>query len=170
MARTSSPTKALSARRRSIIKALVHTALNNKKGPQAAQVKAYAQEEAFEEIRVALEMTTAELSTNTQGQHFDLADVFDRVNAAYFDGALPRPRLTWNRTLTHRKFGHYQTTTDTVMVSLSLDDAQRARLRGGFRDVPRTAAQAVGRQSGQRAALRAHAGLPRSGARVQTLR
>jgi hypothetical protein len=45
------------------------------------------------------------------------------VNAAYFDGAMPRPRLTWNQTPTHRKFGHYQTTTDTVMVSLSLDAA-----------------------------------------------
>ncbi|MFN2286346.1 MAG: topoisomerase II, partial [Anaerolineae bacterium] len=31
--------------------------------------------------------------------------------------------LTWNKTLTHRKFGHYQTTTNTVMLSLSLDDA-----------------------------------------------
>jgi predicted metal-dependent hydrolase len=27
----------------------------------------------------------------------------------------------WNKTLTHRKFGHYQTNTDTVMLSISLD-------------------------------------------------
>lgn len=105
-----------------IIKALVLTALDHKKGASSAQVKAYAHEEAFDEVRVALAAATAELSTGTRGQHFDLADVFDRVNAAYFDGALPRPRLTWNRTLTHRKFGHYQAATDIVMISLSLDD------------------------------------------------
>jgi len=108
---------------RAIVKALVYAALSSKNKAQVAEVKAYAQEEAFDEVRVALALTTADLSTNTQGQHFDLAEVFDRVNATYFDGALPRPRLTWNKTLTHRKFGHYQATTDTVMVSLSLDDA-----------------------------------------------
>lgn len=109
---------------RPVIKALVYTALSNKKGDVAADVKAYARSEVFEEVTVALELTTAELSDNTQGQHVDLAAVFDRVNATYFGGTLPRPHLTWNRTLTHRKFGHYQFTTDTVMISVSLDDAQ----------------------------------------------
>jgi hypothetical protein len=32
--------------------------------------------------------------------------------------------LTWNRTITHRKFGHYQPTTDTLMVSITLDQAE----------------------------------------------
>lgn len=107
-----------------IVKMLVHTALHSKGKKQTAQIKAYAQSDNFEEILLALDITTAELSPNTQGQHHDLADVFDRVNADYFDGAMPRPRLTWNQTLTHRKFGHYQFPTDTVMISLSLDHAQ----------------------------------------------
>jgi len=107
----------------SVIKALIFTALRHPEKKYTAQVKAYGVTDAFEEITLSLEMMTADLSTNTQGQHYDLAAVFDRVNAAYFDGALSPPRLTWNKTLTHRKFGHYQFNTDTVMLSLSLDDA-----------------------------------------------
>jgi predicted metal-dependent hydrolase len=44
------------------------------------------------------------------------------VNAVYFEGRMPKPALVWNRTLTARKFGHYQPVRDTVMVSVSLDD------------------------------------------------
>ena len=107
----------------SVIKALIFTALRHPEKKHAAHIKAYSVTDAFEEITLSLEMMTADLSTNTQGRHSDLAAVFDRVNAAYFDGSLPTPRLTWNKTLTHRKFGHYQFNTDTVMLSLSLDDA-----------------------------------------------
>jgi hypothetical protein len=107
----------------SVIKALIYVALHHPEKKYAAQVKAYGATYAFEDITLSLEMMTADLSANTQGQYYDLATVFDRVNVAYFDGALPAPHLTWNKTLTHRKFGHYQTATDTVMLSLSLDDA-----------------------------------------------
>lgn len=106
-----------------VIQALIFTALRHPEKKHAAQIKAYSTTDAFEEIVLSLEMMTADLSSNTQGQHYDLAAVFDRVNAAYFAGTLSPPRLTWNKTLTHRTFGHYQFNTDTVMLSLSLDDA-----------------------------------------------
>lgn len=57
----------------------------------------------------------------TRGAMFDLAAVFDRVNAAFFAGQMPRPRLTWSRTFTRRKFGHYDHVKDWVMVSSTLD-------------------------------------------------
>jgi hypothetical protein len=106
-----------------VIKALIYTALRHPEKKHAAQIKTYSTTDAFEETLLSLEMMTADLSANTQGQHYDLAAIFDRVNTAYFDRTLPTPRLTWNKTLTHRKFGHYQFNTDTVMLSLSLDDA-----------------------------------------------
>lgn len=55
------------------------------------------------------------------GIYHDLAASFDRVNAGRFDGGLPSPRLTWSRTFTTRKFGHYDRTRDAVMVSATLD-------------------------------------------------
>ena len=60
---------------------------------------------------------------HARGAAHDLAASFDRVNAAYFGGKMARPRLTWNRTFTGRKFGHYDWILDTVMVSRTLDSA-----------------------------------------------
>jgi hypothetical protein len=55
------------------------------------------------------------------GVCYDLSVSFDRVNADYFGGAMARPRLVWSRSVTGRKFGHYDPATDTVMISASLD-------------------------------------------------
>ncbi|HNQ23068.1 MAG TPA: hypothetical protein PKK06_08240 [Phycisphaerae bacterium] len=56
-----------------------------------------------------------------RGLHHDLVAAFERVNARYFAGALARPRLTWSRTFSGRKFGHYDTVRDSVMISCTLD-------------------------------------------------
>jgi len=106
-----------------VLKALIYAALRHPEKKLVEQIKAYSTSDAFEEITLALELTTADLAISTKGQHYDLAAVFKRVNAAYFDGTLSTPRLTWNKTLTQRKLGHYQFNTDTVMLSLSLDNA-----------------------------------------------
>jgi hypothetical protein len=58
---------------------------------------------------------------STRGGTHDLAASFDRVNAAHFDGRMPRPRLSWSRSFTRRKFGHYDHLRDWVMVSSTLD-------------------------------------------------
>ncbi|MBM4018076.1 MAG: M48 family metallopeptidase [Planctomycetes bacterium] len=55
------------------------------------------------------------------GLRHDLRQAFERVNAAYFAGAMAAPRLEWSRAFTFRKFGHYDRLRDAVMVSLSLD-------------------------------------------------
>lgn len=59
----------------------------------------------------------------TAGMTHDLAASFGRVNSQYFQGRMDRPRLTWSRTFTGRKFGHYDPVRDTVMVSATLDRA-----------------------------------------------
>lgn len=105
-----------------VIKALVCAALLGKAGRHLSKVKEYANTEEFAEVILALELSDATAETTTRGQHYDLEKVFARVNAGYFGGSLPRPRLTWNATLTHRKLGHYQLMTDTVMISITLDD------------------------------------------------
>jgi hypothetical protein len=63
------------------------------------------------------------LVDRSAGHRYNLAESFDRVNAAYFEGAMARPRLIWSRMLTQRIFGHYNFAHDTVMVSRSLDHA-----------------------------------------------
>jgi len=56
-----------------------------------------------------------------RGIHHDLGESFDRVNAEYFRGELSRPRLEWGEAFTMRKFGHYDSIRDSVMISSSLD-------------------------------------------------
>lgn len=56
-----------------------------------------------------------------RGSYYDLGERFDRVNEAYFAGALSRPTLAWSRRLSLRKLGHYDLLHDTVMVSATLD-------------------------------------------------
>jgi len=77
-------------------------------------------DEPYRRILAELDLLSG-VVTQTRGLHHDLAASFDRVNAAYFGGGMDRPRLVWSRTFTSRKFGHYDHTRDTVMVSLSLD-------------------------------------------------
>lgn len=59
--------------------------------------------------------------TQGQGIHQDLGESFDRVNAEYFRGELSRPSLQWGEAFTMRKFGHYDSIRDSVMISSSLD-------------------------------------------------
>ena len=84
-------------------------------------IRRYAESDAFAEVMEALELATVEATDQPEGRHHNLDEIFARVNAAYFDGALSRPRLTWNKTITHRKMGHYQIPTDTVLISITLD-------------------------------------------------
>jgi len=57
----------------------------------------------------------------TKGDHYDLNMSFDRVNSKYFDNQLKKPGITWGRQRTYNKFGHYDETRNTVMISKTLD-------------------------------------------------
>ncbi|MGC9357448.1 MAG: hypothetical protein ACP5GX_06265, partial [Anaerolineae bacterium] len=104
-----------------VLKALACTVLLKKREPYRRTVSDYATSEAFAEIVMAMELTTDDVEPVTQGRYFDLEEVFERVNATYFDGQQSRPKLTWNRTITGRKLGHYDPLRDIVMVSVTLD-------------------------------------------------
>ncbi len=82
----------------------------------------FADSEDFSEALFELESFAAPPAPPTRGHAHDLDESFARVNAAYFVGLMPKPRLVWNRTLTARKFGHYQPGRDTIMISVTLDD------------------------------------------------
>jgi hypothetical protein len=112
-----------------VIEALVITLLTGKhakddKGRSyLSMIKAYTQSSAFRSIASELDIVVTADPSHSLGQHFDLEIIFDKVNRNYFDGQMVKPNLVWNKTLTHRKFGHYQPAKDTVMISISLDQA-----------------------------------------------
>jgi hypothetical protein len=89
-----------------------------------ARLREYSRGQEFRGIVAAIERNGGPVALPpTRGRHYDLETVFERVNTAYFGGRLARPVLTWNTVVTRRKVGHYEPATDTVMLSLTLDDA-----------------------------------------------
>jgi hypothetical protein len=92
--------------------------------PNASEVRGYAQSEAFAAVRDELLSTVDDRLLDGRGQYHDLSASFDRVNHRYFDGSLEAPALTWSRTRTARKLGHYDEPRDLVQVSQSLDSDQ----------------------------------------------
>jgi hypothetical protein len=84
----------------------------------------FAASEDFNESVFELESFAAPPPPPMRGRAHDLNEIFARVNTAYFGGLMPKPTLTWNRTLTARKFGHYQPGRDTIMISITLDDPE----------------------------------------------
>ncbi len=59
--------------------------------------------------------------TTHAGEHFDLIEIFDRLNSTYFGGRMPRPTLTWSAKKTYRMLGQHDATHETIVVSRSLD-------------------------------------------------
>jgi hypothetical protein len=87
-----------------------------------ARLHAYALGADFAETTQALEVATEPPPGRLGGAHYDLEQVFERVNAAYFGGQLPRPRLAWSSTITRRLLGFYQHASDRLTISRVLDD------------------------------------------------
>lgn len=79
-------------------------------------------DEPYQSVLAELEARGGTLQP-ARGLCRDLAAAFERVNAAFFGGQMPRPKLVWSRAFTARKFGHYDHVHDTVMLSATLDDA-----------------------------------------------
>lgn len=89
--------------------------------PSKRILKRFSSSEEHFSIRQELEGIEIIPDVLTRGKYHDLGEIFQRVNRDYFQNSLPRPLLTWNQQLTYRKFGHYQFSSDVLMISRSLD-------------------------------------------------
>ena len=86
-----------------------------------AAVRAFTDGEAYRALVARLEHLAGADLDAARGATHDLNAVFERVNARWFDGALPRPILTWGRAPTLHRFGSYEPARDRVVISRSLD-------------------------------------------------
>ncbi|MCI0486881.1 MAG: hypothetical protein L0229_09800 [Blastocatellia bacterium] len=103
-------------------RAIVHIAAQERERARDRLISDFAESDDFSEVLFEMESFASSPTGSARGHAHDLDESFDRVNRAYFGGQMPRPGLVWNRTLTARKFGHYQPSRDTLMISVSLDD------------------------------------------------
>lgn len=57
------------------------------------------------------------------GKHYDLAPLFDRLNARYFENSLPLPRLGWSKRLWRSQLGCFDPALDQIVINKQLDRA-----------------------------------------------
>jgi hypothetical protein len=103
---------------------LLQSSLGQSAGAGEQHYREFAASEDFNESLLDLESFAAPPPPPSRGRAHDLNEVFSRVNDDYFGGSMPKPVLSWNRSLTARKFGHYQPGRDTIMISITLDDPE----------------------------------------------
>jgi hypothetical protein len=56
-----------------------------------------------------------------KGEHFDLAEIFERINTGHFDGLLGRPQLGWSRGASRSMLGHFDPSHNAIIISRIFD-------------------------------------------------
>jgi hypothetical protein len=57
-----------------------------------------------------------------QGRHHNLEELFERLNAEFFDGLMGRPRLGWSRQASRTMLGHFDPSHRAIIISRIFDD------------------------------------------------
>lgn len=105
-----------------VLRALVRLGVpHSRKRQHRAVVTTYTETAGFRAALAELDRFRQPAADAGRGRHIDLADVFARVNRAYFEGRLPRPHLAWSRSILHHEFGRYESSHDTVALNRSMD-------------------------------------------------
>ncbi len=60
--------------------------------------------------------------TSTNGNYFDLEQVFGKLNLIYFQNRIEKPALSWSQKRTYRRLGHFDSAHNSISISRSLDD------------------------------------------------
>ena len=106
-----------------ILQAIINTAIQGNNPQDKQLIRHFSSTEAYSDIILELDLI-ADLDAETpQGNYYDLEALFHPINQEYFAGEMAKPRLTWNKTLTHRKLGHYEPLRDRVVMSRTLDSS-----------------------------------------------
>jgi SprT-like family protein len=61
------------------------------------------------------------IADHPAGQAHDLGPMFDALNAQYFGGNLPRPRIGWSKRVWRSQFGCYDPSLDQIVMNKRLD-------------------------------------------------
>jgi hypothetical protein len=56
-----------------------------------------------------------------RGEHYDLNEIFDRLNAEYFGGMLGRPEMGWSRGASRSMLGHFDPSHNAIVISRIFD-------------------------------------------------
>ena len=63
-----------------------------------------------------------------RGSAWDLDEIFEQLNACYFNGLMGRPQLGWSRRVSRTTLGHYDPSHNAIILSRLLDSTGLNRL------------------------------------------
>ncbi|MBH8565486.1 M48 family peptidase [Nostoc sp. CENA67] len=105
-----------------VLQALVESALFGKNQQNTQLIRSFVNTEGYTNVVSELDLIIEVVAENPQGKFYNLDELFNKINHEYFAASLAKPRLAWSRINTYRKFGHYETARDRVVMSLTLDN------------------------------------------------
>lgn len=84
--------------------------------------KKYSYAPSVRKKLLAIRKTRARRSEDRPaGKHHDLEPLFERLNAEYFESALPRPRLGWSRRVWKSQLGCFDPALVQIVINCQLD-------------------------------------------------
>lgn len=104
-----------------VLRALVTAGLWEKTPELSQTIRQYILCETYRDTILELDWIVDAEAETAKGKCYDLEILFEKVNREYFDGQMEKPRMTWNRAFTARKFAHYERWRDRIVMSISLD-------------------------------------------------
>ena len=66
--------------------------------------------------------------SSPRGVHHDLEELFDALNARFFDGLMGRPQLGWSRRRSRSMLGHFDPSHNAIIISRIFDNPKTPRL------------------------------------------
>ena len=87
--------------------AMINRAVSGRDPVSHRLIDEFAESEDFSEVLFEIESLAAPTTRSARGRAHSPDESFERVNATYFNGWMPKPILVWNRTFTARKVVHY---------------------------------------------------------------
>jgi len=69
---------------------------------------------------------------NPAGTHYNLIEIFEEINLAYFHGLMARPAIGWSLRAGRQTLGHYDPSHHTIIISRILDSPNVPRLAVEF--------------------------------------
>ena len=104
--------------------ALILARMYRRKAPRAL-VKQYLDYARSDRVRSRINKMRGRrvrrVATFAQGQHHDLATLFDRLNRDYFEGQLERPHIGWSTRGWRRQFGCYDPGPNQIVLNRRMD-------------------------------------------------
>ncbi len=92
---------------------------SNRKG--LTELRKLSRSSTYKHVMEDIWQHTAQSNRSTNGDFYDLQQLFKKINAEYFQNGLGQPRLCWSSRRATRRLGYYHPDTDTITLSCFLD-------------------------------------------------